>query len=169
MRVLKKLNLDWGAASNQRMSGLNELDEFHLKAYESAALYKEKMKKYHDQMIEKQEFVVGDLVLLFNSRLSLFPGKLKSKWTGPFLVTQVLPHGAVDLENSEGTRFKHNVVGQNIGWALKHQLLESQPSLMNWVTLQPVKALNAVLKIHHLRRKEKLHLKCGDQLIPRSG
>ncbi|KAK4713526.1 hypothetical protein R3W88_019433 [Solanum pinnatisectum] len=91
---------------------MNELDEFRLKAYESSALYKEKMKKYHDQKIDKREFVVGDLVLLFNSRLRLFPGKLKSKWTGPFRVTQVFPHGAVELENKEGTRFKVN--GQRI-------------------------------------------------------
>ena len=42
--------------------------------------------------------MVGDLVLLFNSRLRLFPGKLKSKWTGPFLLTKVFPHGAVELE-----------------------------------------------------------------------
>ncbi|KAK4723758.1 hypothetical protein R3W88_026537 [Solanum pinnatisectum] len=79
MWALKKLNLDWGATSNQRMSNLNVLDEFHLRAYESSTLYKEKMKKYHDQRIEKPEFFVGDLVLLFNSRLSLFLGKLKSK------------------------------------------------------------------------------------------
>jgi len=70
------------------------------------------MKKYHDQKIETCEFVVGDLVLLFNFRLRLFPGKLKSKWTGPFIVTQVFPHGAVELENNEGTRFKVN--GQRI-------------------------------------------------------
>ncbi|KAK4707048.1 hypothetical protein R3W88_033387 [Solanum pinnatisectum] len=112
MWVLKKLSLDWGATSNQRVSDLNEVDEFRLRAYESSALYKEKMKKYHDQKIEKHEFVMGDLVLLFKSRLRLFPGKLKSKWTRPFIVTPVFPHGAVKLENNEGTRF--NVNGQRI-------------------------------------------------------
>ena len=66
------------------------------------------MKKYHDQKIEKREFMVGDLVLLFNSRLRLFPGKLKSKWTGPCLVTQLFPHGAVELETKEGVRLKVN-------------------------------------------------------------
>ncbi|KAK4729897.1 hypothetical protein R3W88_022885 [Solanum pinnatisectum] len=110
--AMKKLNLDWGAASNQRMDEFNKLDEFCLKVYESAALYKEKMKRHHDQRIEKREFVVGDLVLLFKSRLRLFLGKLKSKWTEPFLLTKMLPHGAVELENSEGTRFMVN--GQRI-------------------------------------------------------
>ena len=75
---------------------------------QSSSLYKEKMKKYHDQKIEKRDFVIGDLVLLFNSRLRLFPGKLKSKWTCPFLITQVFPHGPVELENKEGVRFKVN-------------------------------------------------------------
>ena len=84
---MKKLKMDWSEAAKQRLNGLNELDEFRLKAYEISALYKEKMKKYHDNKIEKWEFIVGDLVLLFNSRLRLFPGKLKSKWTGPYLVT----------------------------------------------------------------------------------
>ena len=79
MWAMKKLNLDWGAASNQRMNDLNMLDEFRLKAYESSALYKEKMKRYHDQRIEKREFVVSDVVFLFNSRLRLFLGKRRSK------------------------------------------------------------------------------------------
>ena len=115
---MKKLKMDWSEAAEQRLNGLNELDEFRLKAYESSALYKEKMKKYHDNKIEKREFMVGDLVLLFNSRLRLFPGKLKSKWTGPYTVTQLLPHGAVELETKEGVRFKVN--GQRIKIYLGH-------------------------------------------------
>ena len=69
MWALQKLNLECGLSSSQRMNNKNELDEFRLKAYESSTLYKEKMKKYHDQKIEKNQFVVGDLVLLLNSRL----------------------------------------------------------------------------------------------------
>ena len=112
MWAMKKLKMDWSESSEQRLTGLNELDEFRLKAYESSALYKEHMKKYHDLKIEKREFMVGDLVLLFNSRLHLFPSKLKSKWTGPYLVTQLFPHGEVELETKEGVRFKVN--GQRI-------------------------------------------------------
>ena len=52
--------------------------------------------------------MVGDLVLLYNSRLRLFSGKLKSKWTGPYLVTKLFLHGAVELETKEGVRFKVN-------------------------------------------------------------
>ena len=52
--------------------------------------------------------MVADLVHLFNSRLRLFQGKLKSKWTGPYLITQLFPHGAVELENKEDVQFKVN-------------------------------------------------------------
>ena len=52
--------------------------------------------------------MVGDLVLLDSSRLHWLPGKLNSKWTGPYLITQVFPHGAVELKIKEGVRFKVN-------------------------------------------------------------
>ena len=56
--------------------------------------------------------MVGDSLLLYNSRLRWFSGKLKSKWTGPYLITQLFPHGAVELETKEGVWFKVN--GQRI-------------------------------------------------------
>ena len=57
----------------------------------------------------KKEFMVGDLVLLFDSRMRLFTGKLKSKWTGPYLVTQLFPHGAVELETKKGVGMHKNL------------------------------------------------------------
>ena len=63
MWAMKKLKMDWNEVAEQRSTMLNELDEFRLKAYLSSALYKEKMKKYHDLKIEKREFMVGYLVL----------------------------------------------------------------------------------------------------------
>ncbi|XP_069145904.1 uncharacterized protein [Solanum lycopersicum] len=118
MWAIKKLKMEWNEVAEQRWNGLNELDEFLLKAYESSSLYKENMKKYHDQKIEKRDFVVGDLVFYFNSRLRLFPGKLKSKWTGPFLIAQVFPRGVVELEKKKGVRFKVN--GQRIKIYQRH-------------------------------------------------
>ena len=48
-----------------------------LEAYENLRLYKEKMKAVHDKNIRGKEFRAGDLVLLYNSRLRLLPGKLR--------------------------------------------------------------------------------------------
>ena len=74
----------------------------------SAISHKEKMKKENELKSEKQEFMVGDLVLLDSSRLRLLLGKLKSKWNGPYLITQLFPHGAVELKSKDGVRFKVN-------------------------------------------------------------
>lgn len=65
-------------------------------------------RSFDDQRIEKIEFLFGDLALLFNSRLSLFPTKLKSKWIGTFLITKVFPYRAVELENKKGAKFTLN-------------------------------------------------------------
>ena len=110
--ALKHLNLNWDDVKNLRLEQLNELDEFRLHAYERSDLYKERMKKYHDQRIVRRHFQKGDMVLLFNSRFKLFPGKLKSKWSGPFKVTRVYSFGVVELENNEGVIFKVN--GQRV-------------------------------------------------------
>ena len=53
-------------------------------AYENAKIYKERTKRWHDKHIIKRDFKEGDHVLFFNSKLKLFPGKLKSRWLGPF-------------------------------------------------------------------------------------
>ena len=74
-----------------------ELEEMRLNVYESSRIYKQKMKAYHDKKLQRQDFQPGQQVLLFNSMLRLFPGKLKSKWSGPFVIKEVRPHGAVEL------------------------------------------------------------------------
>ncbi|KAG9458288.1 hypothetical protein H6P81_002796 [Aristolochia fimbriata] len=95
----KFLNFDIKAAGENRLLRLNALDEFRYWSYENAKMYKEKPKKWHDEHIIPKEFKPGQLVLLFNSRLRLFPGKLRSKWTGPFSVERVLKSGAVEIKN----------------------------------------------------------------------
>ena len=95
--ALKKLNLDMSVATERRMLQINELDEFRLQAYENNRLYKEKVKRWHDRQLVQKLFVPGQQVLLFNSRFRLFPGKLKSRWSGPFTVKTVFPHGAVEI------------------------------------------------------------------------
>ncbi|XP_070046443.1 uncharacterized protein [Nicotiana tomentosiformis] len=116
MWVLKILNLDWDVTTNLRVAYLNELNEFWYHAYESSSLYREKMKYLHDKYIWKKEFKAGDLVLLFNSRLMIFPGKLKSKWSGPFEIVSVTPFGALDLKNKNNEIFGVN------GHQVKHYL-----------------------------------------------
>lgn len=58
-----------------RVDQLHDMDDFHLKAYESSTLYKKRMKWWHDAKIPKSEFKVDGDVLLFNLRYKLFPGQ----------------------------------------------------------------------------------------------
>ncbi|XP_070054901.1 uncharacterized protein [Nicotiana tomentosiformis] len=102
--AIKKLNFDVELAGQKQLMQLNELDEFCLRAYDNAKLYKEKTKRWHDKNIHNREFELGQLVLLFNSRLRLFPGKLKSRWSDPFEVVRVTPHGAIELRIIGGDR-----------------------------------------------------------------
>jgi len=94
--ALKFLNFDEAASREQRRLQLLELEEMRLTAYESSKLYKERIKKYHDKKLLKKDFQPGQQVLLFNSKLKLFPGKLKSKWSGPFTIKKVRPYGAME-------------------------------------------------------------------------
>ncbi|XP_073020019.1 LOW QUALITY PROTEIN: uncharacterized protein [Primulina eburnea] len=104
----KFLNFDAKATGDDRVLQLNELDEFRLEAYENAKLYKEKTKRWHDQNIVGREFVVGQHVLLYNSRLKLMPGKLRSRWSGPYTITQVFPYGTVEITSEATGAFKVN-------------------------------------------------------------
>lgn len=75
----RKLNFDFSTAGEARMLKFNELDEFQQFSYENDKIYKDQTKIWHDKKIMDKNLEAGDLVLLFNSRLRLFPGKLKSR------------------------------------------------------------------------------------------
>ena len=96
-RAVKKLNFDLKASGAERLLQLNGLEEFRSEAYENARLYKERTKRWHDNLILMREFHPGHQVLLYNSWLPLFPGKFKSRWSRPFKIKQVFPFGAVEL------------------------------------------------------------------------
>nr|GFB39160.1 reverse transcriptase domain-containing protein [Tanacetum cinerariifolium] len=77
-------------------------------AYENSLIYKERTKKLHDDKIKNRIFNVGDKVLLFNSRLKIFSGKLKSRWSGPFTIAEIYPYGTAKLIHPDGCNFKVN-------------------------------------------------------------
>nr|GEX63800.1 reverse transcriptase domain-containing protein [Tanacetum cinerariifolium] len=83
--ALKDVNFDLKNAGDHRKLQLNELSELRDQAYENSLIYKERTKKLHDEKIKNRIFNVGDQVLLFNSRLKIFSGKLKSRWLTPDL------------------------------------------------------------------------------------
>ncbi|GJZ64879.1 reverse transcriptase domain-containing protein [Tanacetum coccineum] len=119
--ALKQTNLDLNLAGKNRKSQINELNELRDEAYENSLLYKEKTKRLHDSKIKNRVFNVGDQVLLFNSRLKIFSGKLKSRWSGPFTIANVYPYGTIELSQKDGPNFKVN------GHRVKHYFRGNVP------------------------------------------
>ncbi|XP_073139095.1 uncharacterized protein [Henckelia pumila] len=106
--AIKTLNYEFAAAGEKRLLELNQLEEFRDSAYDMAVLYKERTKRIHERRIRQRDFKEGDAVLLFNSRLRLFPGKLKSRWSGPYKITRVYPSGAIEIKDARNESFMVN-------------------------------------------------------------
>ncbi|KAK9755958.1 hypothetical protein RND81_01G062600 [Saponaria officinalis] len=97
--AIKSFHMGLDDVGEHQKLQLQELEELRLESYENAATYKERTKAWHDKMILRKDFKVGQKVLLFQSRLRLFPGKLKSRWVGPFVINNVYAHGAVEIKD----------------------------------------------------------------------
>nr|GEY22483.1 reverse transcriptase domain-containing protein [Tanacetum cinerariifolium] len=106
--ALKHANFDLKTTGDHHKLQLNELHELRDQAYENSLIYKERTKKLRDSKIKNRIFNVGDQVLLFNSRLKIFSGKLKTRWSGPFTITEVYSYGTAKLSHVDGSNFKVN-------------------------------------------------------------
>nr|GEW03972.1 reverse transcriptase domain-containing protein [Tanacetum cinerariifolium] len=93
--ALKHANFDLKITGDHRKVQINELNELCDQTYENSLIYKEKTKRLHHSKIKNCVFNIGDRVLLFNSRLKIFSGKLKSRWSSPFTISQVYPYGTI--------------------------------------------------------------------------
>nr|GEY75699.1 reverse transcriptase domain-containing protein [Tanacetum cinerariifolium] len=122
--ALKHCNYDLLTTGDHRKVQLNELNELRDQAYENSLIYKEKTKRIHDSKIKDCVSNVGNRVLLFNSRLKIFLGKLKTRWFGPFTITHVFPYGTVELSQTDEPIFKVN------GHRMKHYFGEDIPKMV---------------------------------------
>ncbi|KAD4585384.1 hypothetical protein E3N88_22985 [Mikania micrantha] len=130
--ALKSINMDLTSAGENRFLQIHEVEELRNDAYDRSKRYKERTKKLHDSHLkENKQFQVGDRVLLYNSRLRLFPGKLKSRWSGPYTVREVFPYGTVEIGHEDGRIFKVN------GHRLKKYLSGPVEPALEVVVLHP--------------------------------
>jgi hypothetical protein len=107
--AIKAFNSNLDDTSQPRKLQINELKEIRNDAYENPKIHKARIKEFHDKRILRKTFDAGKKVLLYNSRLHLFPGKLRLRWSGPFIVKHVYPYGAFDIENPKNDNvFKVN-------------------------------------------------------------
>nr|GEY85214.1 reverse transcriptase domain-containing protein [Tanacetum cinerariifolium] len=125
--ALKHVNFDLNIAGDHQKLQLNELSELRDQTYENSVIYKEGTKKLHDSKIKNHIFNVCDQVLLFNSRLKIFSEKLKTRWSGPFTITQVFPYGTIELSQPNGPNFKVN------GHRVKHYFGGDIPFKFFWI------------------------------------
>ncbi|XP_021974933.1 uncharacterized protein LOC110870043 [Helianthus annuus] len=120
--AITTVNADYNKAGKMRKLQLCEIEELRDEAYECASAYKDKLKKVHDAKLRKKTFEVGQKVWLYNSRLKMFAGKLKSKWMGPYVVRRVGRFGDVDIQDEQtlkqqrvnGHRLKPYLEGNDI-------------------------------------------------------
>nr|GEU67638.1 DNA-directed DNA polymerase [Tanacetum cinerariifolium] len=117
-----RVMIKYETVGDHRKLQLNELSELRDQAYENFVIYKERTKKLHESKIKNRIFNVGDQVLLFNSRLKIFSGKLKTCWSGPFTIPRVFPYGTIELSQPNGPNFKVN------GHRVKHYFGGDVPS-----------------------------------------
>lgn len=99
-------------------------------------MLKRKAQIFHDSTIKKKEFNPGEEVLVYNSRLRLFSGKLRSKWLCPFVVYSSKWNGTTELLREDGSTFRVN------GHLLKHYL--RPPHDPNWDVKKKVTVPNAM-------------------------
>ena len=104
--AVRELKADAKLAGEKRLMNLTSLDEWRSEAYENAKLFKEKVKKWHDKRILKREFNVGDKILLYKSHFRFSPGKLLSKWEGPYLIEDVYRSDAIKINNLKAPNHK---------------------------------------------------------------
>ncbi|XP_048231243.1 uncharacterized protein LOC125370280 [Ricinus communis] len=107
--AVRRCNMDIDKAGMSRLLQLQELEELQLDAYENSRIYKEKSKLFHDNILIRKQFEIGQKVLLYNSRLKLMLGKFRSRWIGPFVVTNVFSYDAVEIKSLDSDKiFKVN-------------------------------------------------------------
>ena len=101
--------MDLSRAGLKRFLDLNEMKELRNDAYNNSNIAKQRLKRWHDQLVSRKEFQKGQRVLIYDSKLHIFPRKLKSRWISPFSIQQVYLNRVVELLNSNNTgSFKVN-------------------------------------------------------------
>ena len=139
--AIKALNFDLSSAGILWKLQLSEIEELRNDAYDNSWIYKEKLKVAHDKQILRKNFEPNQKVHLYDSRLHLHPGKLRSRWYGPFVVKQVFPNGAIEIKDPNdgrvlkvnGQRLKHYIERVNQA----EEIILEAPVYISWEFASP--------------------------------
>ena len=114
LRIAQEVGLDLNEAQINRLHQITELDEIQLPALQHTALIQQQRAKCHDALIKKKIFQEGDWALLYDSRFQDFPGKLQTRWLGPYEIQEVHDNGTLTLATIDGSSYSFKVTGHRI-------------------------------------------------------
>jgi hypothetical protein len=94
---------------------MENLDETRIAALEKTAQVQMKRKEDYDRKIPTDHGIREQgLVLFYDNRHKEFPGKLHTRWMGPYRVCQIFPNGSLQLENLQGQWLDTRVNGSRV-------------------------------------------------------
>jgi hypothetical protein len=104
-----------GTSLLPRLLAIEELEEIRKAALERTIEQQDKRKQKYDRKLPPDHGIQeGGLVLLYDNRHKDFPGKLHTRWMGPFRVNQVFENGSLQLENLQGQWLDTRVNGSRV-------------------------------------------------------
>ena len=98
-----------------RLLAIEDLEETREEALTQTAEVQAKRKEDFDEKLpESHGIEKRGLVLLYNNRHQEFPGKLHTRWMGPYKVTQIYSNGSLQLEDLQGVWLDTRVNGSRV-------------------------------------------------------
>lgn len=114
VEIAKVFKLDIGEAKHERLFQLQKLEEDRVIALQHQESKKQQQKAWHDMNIKSKNISVGDLVLLYDSRIKGNPRKLETTWLGPYIIEDINLNGLVQLKTPQGHVFLNVVNGARL-------------------------------------------------------
>eukprot|EP00253_Pinus_taeda_P007728 PITA_07728 len=114
IRTAQEVSLDLSEAQINQLQQINELDAIRLSALQNTALIQQQRAKRHDALIKNKVFHKGDWALLYDSRFQHFPGKLQTRWLGPYEIQKVHDNGTLTLITIDGSGYAFKVNGHRV-------------------------------------------------------
>ena len=93
---------------------LSKLEEHQLIALQHQEIQKQQPKAWHERNIKNKSLSIGDLALLYNSRVKGKPKKLHIEWMGPYVVEEIHANRSVQLRTLQGIVFQRLVNGARL-------------------------------------------------------
>eukprot|EP00253_Pinus_taeda_P035512 PITA_35512 len=114
LRTAQEVGLDLSEAQINRLQQINELDEIRLSTLQNTALIQQKRAKWLDALIKNKVFHEVDWALLYDSRFQDFPGKLQTRWLGPYEIQKVHDNGTLTLTTIDDSGYAFKVNGHRV-------------------------------------------------------